>query len=406
MSIFVEYKAIKTSNQGSIVYRINNKGIRSTITSVIKIEKKHWNETKKEIRKSHSNSLKLNVFLQKERQDIEQAIFLCIEKNIKPTSDNLKARLKLNNLFNKTADPGATYQNATNDFLELKKNDVTQRTLWAYESTFKTIEIVAEINNLKLNFDVFTSLFYAKLLDYLYNTKGITTGGATKYATTIKSFLNWALQNNYHSNISFKNFKRPVNEPEIFPLTLDQIKQIESVALDDKLNRARDIFLFLIYTGLRFSDALKLKQSHIAGNYIRLQTGKTKVKLVIPIVKKTKLIIDKYQNTNNGSFLLPRLSNQKTNKYIKEVGRLANINNLISITSFQGNRSTTQEVARHEELTTHDGRRTFITQCLTKGMNAQMIMRITGHKKYSTFDRYVKFTDTDVLNQLKLVWNE
>ncbi len=105
-------------------------------------------------------------------------------------------------------------------------------------------------------------------------------------------------------------------------LTQEEIDEMVKHTLADNasLKKVRDMFLFSVYTGLRFSDAISLKTEHIKqtcdGKYwIDKEQVKTEEKVVVPMFKYAAEIYKKYDNEERKitGYILPRLSNAKLN---------------------------------------------------------------------------------------------
>ena len=121
------------------------------------------------------------------------------------------------------------------------------------------------------------------------------------------------------------------------------------------------------------------------------------------IKKETENELKKYKEEKHP---LPRLSNQKLNLYIKEVCELAKIDEITTIVHYSGNNKIETTEPKYNLVTTHSARRTFITQSLLRGMKAEIVMSISGHKNYKTFQRYIDITRKDKETELKKAWDQ
>ncbi len=119
--------------------------------------------------------------------------------------------------------------------------------------------------------------------------------------------------------------------------------------------------------------------------YLHVITQKTGEKVVIPINSVVKLIWEKYDG------VLPKaISNTKMNKYIKEVCKLAGINEPITINKTSNKKVLDFIGLKHEFITTHTARRTFCTLAYLNGISSISLMKLSGHKSESSFMRYIK----------------
>lgn len=150
----------------------------------------------------------------------------------------------------------------------------------------------------------------------------------------------------------------------------------------------RDVFCFCAFSGLRYSDVKKLQKSDIKNGCINIVTQKTSDILQIELNKFTKAIIDKY-STSNSKLLLPVISNQKTNKELKEACKIVGINKNIKIVTFSGSNRIEINKPKYELISFHAARRTFVIECLRRGIPSEIIMKWTGHSDFSTMKRSV-----------------
>ncbi len=186
---------------------------------------------------------------------------------------------------------------------------------------------------------------------------------------------------------------------EVIALTNEEFETLFSYDLPkNRLAQIRDVFCFSCATGLRYSDLAQLKREHIKKDEIRLTVTKTKELLSIPLNKFSRPIIEKYSSNHRP---LPIISNQKMNDCLKELCEKVAIDDPVQIVRFRGARREEVVYPKFELISVHTGRKTFCTLSLEKGMSAEEVMKISGHKDYKSFSRYVKITD----QRTKLVMN-
>ena len=90
---------------------------------------------------------------------------------------------------------------------------------------------------------------------------------------------------------------------------------------------------------------------------------------------------------------LPIISNQKLNDYVKELCKMAGITEQVEIVRYRGTKREAITYPKFKLIGVHTGRKTFATLSLEKGMSAEEVMTITGHRDYQSFKRYVKVTE-------------
>lgn len=99
------------------------------------------------------------------------------------------------------------------------------------------------------------------------------------------------------------------------------------------------------------------------------------------------------------------MSNQKYNDYLKELCEEAGINREVQIVKKIGKRRIFEKYKKYELISSHTGRRSFITLSLKKGLLPEQVMKITGHKKRSTFHKYVKITQDESVEAVGRAWD-
>jgi site-specific recombinase XerD len=151
------------------------------------------------------------------------------------------------------------------------------------------------------------------------------------------------------------------------------------------MNLVRDAFLFMCYTGLSYSDLKNLNYNQIYQSIgkkriIKLQRHKTDEHCMVPLMDKAEALISKYKehpSKSNQDIVLPVISNQKMNQYLKLIMQLAGINKLI-----------TCHVARHS----------FATNSLEYNIPIETVSRMLGHTNIKTTQIYAKITETKLMN--------
>jgi integrase len=160
------------------------------------------------------------------------------------------------------------------------------------------------------------------------------------------------------------------------------------------LSAVRDVFCFCCFTGLRYSDVVKLRHSDVKENHISVVTQKTADGLIIELNNYSRAILEKYKNhTSDNDNALPVMRLKKMNGYLRDMGELAGIDAPQRIVYFKGSNRHEEVYKKHELLTTHCGRRTFIVNSLRLGVPAEVIMSWTGHSDYKAMKPYIKIVD-------------
>lgn len=250
----------------------------------------------------------------------------------------------------------------------------------------------------KLSFEKFDEEGIANLVDFL-GKKGMKNSTINKQLGFLRWFLRWCYEKGYHQNHTFEYFKPKLkNAPkQVIFLTEKELEQLETLAIPQKyasLGVVRDVFLFCCYTGLRYSDVYNLTWEDIHHGKIEIVTIKTADRIQIEFNRKSQTIIDKYTDVHlPNKKVFPVISNQKMNKYLHELCKLAKIDTLIKSTHYEGNKRIDDVQPKYELVGTHCGRRTFICMALSKGIPPTVVMKWTGHSDYKAMKPYIDIAD-------------
>lgn len=159
-----------------------------------------------------------------------------------------------------------------------------------------------------------------------------------------------AFANNWVKKDPFYHWKANLKKVERHVLTEAELRSIIEKELPLKrIEQVRDIFVFCCFTGLAYVDVRRLSKNHIVfrmdGNrWIKINRLKTNSPSIIPLLPAAQKILSKYVNNTQKSMnglLLPVISNQKTNVFLKEIATLCNIE-----------KNLTFHLARHTFATT------------------------------------------------------
>jgi len=166
-----------------------------------------------------------------------------------------------------------------------------------------------------------------------------------------------------------------------------ELLKLYGIELPESMDKVRNRFLIGAFSGLRFSDSSKITHDSIRQGLIFDRNTKTGTRVVIPL----HWVIEQIMSDHPGG-LPPSFSNQTMNKYLKEIGRLAGIDDTILINKTKGGKTITATYKKYELITTHTARRSAITNMVLSGIPTQAIMAISGHKTEGSFQRYVKMS--------------
>ena len=229
-----------------------------------------------------------------------------------------------------------------------------------------------------------------------------------KQIRILKSFLRWVSRHGYTINSGVLEFKLRL---KVIPRTVTFLKYKELMHFfhyefpkeKEYLSKARDMFCFMAFTSLRYSDLAALKPVNLVDGCLDFCTEKTDDKLHIALNEHAQQIIEKY-SWYKGDTIFPVPSNQKLNDYLKEAAKLAGLDREISQVYFKGNTRHEDTYKFWEQISCHDARRTFVCCSLALGIPASVVMSATGHSDYSTMKPYIEVADETQKMQMEK-WN-
>lgn len=399
-----------TDSETNIQLYCRYHGKRFKYSPGIKIKPSQWNQAKQFIYAGVKDTTKLNNRLKLLRTLVETEYNSQTEKGIIPEMAYLKAFLDEKFLGKKSQTikvSQKTFYDYYDEFMESKRNLVKGRTIQKYKSLLSHLKDIEKYYNIKFSINSFTKQFYFKFVNYFVDLEQENRTIKEKHVETMNTVLNWLVDMEYIDKNYFSGIKFPfkIAPPSTVALNENELNELYNFDLtgNKRLKHVRDIFCLQCYTGLRYSDINKITKNSKQDNIVQLYTEKGSNKLTIPLRHEAASIIDSYFDND---LPLPIISSQKMNNYIKEVGKLLGFDTPVNVLKLSGINKTEIIKKKYEMLSSHVGRRTFITLNINKGMVRENIMKITGHSKYETMSKYYRMSEAEAHKEYFDLWNE
>ena len=209
----------------------------------------------------------------------------------------------------------------------------------------------------------------------------------------VKTILNFAERKGIRTCVRELEVRREKQKKEVITLTEKEIVQIKYTDVPERLKAAKDWLLISCYTGQRFSDFMHFdtkKLKEVNGKMcLAFVQQKTKKDILLPL---HPTVLNALQRNENN---FPRLMDiQHYNNEIKEIAKLANLNELVKARKRLGFRSKIVQAKKWELMTSHIGRRSFATNFYGK-IPTPLLMEATGHSTEQMFLRYINPVDKD-----------
>ena len=388
--------------------RVNFASKRIEFTTGYRIDSAKWDTDKQRVKNGCSNKLKqsaseINASLLECYTEI-QSIFKRFEvEDVMPTLEQIKEAF---NALHKpvSEEPKPKKEALPCDFFQVFDDfveDCGRQNNWT-DSTFEKFAAVKNhLTNFRegLTFEFFDERGLNDYVGYLRDVKEMRNTTIGKQLSFLKWFLRWAFKKGVHQNNAYDSYKPKLKstQKKIIFLTWDELNRLREFKIPSNkqaLERVRDVFLFQCFTGLRYSDVFNLRRSDIKGDHIEVTTVKTSDSLIIELNNHSKAILDKYKDVAfEDDKVLPVITNQKMNDYLKELAELAGIDEPVRQTYYRGNERIDEVTPKYALLGTHAGRRTFICNALALGIPPQVVMKWTGHSDYKAMKPYIDIAD-------------
>lgn len=373
---------VRKDSQASLMCRLTYAKVRKAFSTGLFINPKNWNAKQQQVKPPEPGRDTINNQLSLIKTKINKAfLILQITEEIFSVEDVYslykgKKPVKQHNVVEYVEQYleklktliGIDLKQVTWNKFNYVKNDVKTFIKWQY----KTNDI--PLGNLDLQF----------LIDFEYYLKVVKKQKQITINKSIQRFrkpIKVAISEKYLDNDPFMLYKSKTVKSQVVFLSLEELNALEAHQFTQpRLQFVKDLFVFCCYTGLPYIELMNLEAKHIIkgfdGNrWIQIKRQKTSKNLSIPLLDKAKDILDKYSKNKKNVF--PKISNQKYNSYLKEIGGVLGID---------------------KNLTTHMARKTFAsTVLLYNDVPMEIVSELLGHSSMKiTQDSYGKVVQKKV----------
>jgi len=391
-SILFWVDSSRTVNQEAPIFvRITVDSKRAAISLKLKVPINLWDPRRNRVRGSGKKAKFINEYLDEVYNGIFGSYRELQQERKHITANSVKARYT-----------GADHNNETllglsKYHYEKNQQKLTHGTLKNYKTTegylvkflkkeFKEADVPLRYIEYKLILDF--EIFLLDKDNHMSKNQPLTNNGVMKHLERLMKLLNYAVKLGWIKSNPFEKYQLKFKRFENGFLTAAQLKRLEEVELErSSLQNVRNIFIFCCYTGLAYVDVKSLKKSNVVigmdGNlWLSLKRAKSETQVKIPILSKATEIINLYEGFDQ-ELLLPVCSNQKMNKYLKEIAKKCGIS---------------------DKVTCHMARHTFATTVtLQNGVPIATVSKMLGHSKISTTQIYAKVMERKISEDMQLL---
>ena len=349
-----------------------------------------WNQAKENSKGKDRMSVELNHYIEITRSRIHQ-IYRELETSGKAITVDLVRKLYYG-VDEESKTLLQVFREHNEQSRKLIGKDFVSKTVQRYETTTRYLaEFIKkeyQLSDIPLN-DLEPD-FISKFDAFLKIEKGCAHNSSITRLKNLKKIIRIALQNEWIKKDPFAYYRFKIEDTEPEFLIMDEIKIILDKEFTIKrIEQVRDIFIFCTFTGLAFSDVKELSPEHLIRDnkgelWIRKSRQKTNVMCNIPVLPVAASILDKYKDVAECTGkLLPVLSNQRMNSYLKEIADICGI---------------------HKNLTTHCARHSYATSvCLANGVSMENVAKMLGHTDTSTTKHYARVLDQNIFKDMQKV---
>ena len=391
-------KTEKTNSEGeSAIYaKIKLLGKTSTLSTGKHISKERWqatNKLKNTLRNISEKNCKITLNLIETKIEAIYLDLVRLDKNV--TINSIKNKLKGKHDKSKYMDILELFQ-IHNDYFK-KKYETGQRTKASLQKYNRAKDLLTnflkskyrkstyKVNEINGSF-IYELEYFLKYESRFKNKVGISHNSVVKYFQCFKTMCRFGVRRELINKNPFLVYNEKLVIKDAVFLTQDELQRIENKTFGaERLNLVKDIFLFSCYTSYAPIDVENLTIKNLIKDnegalWIKTNRSKTAIKSNVPVLPPVQRIIEKYAYLE-GDKLLPTISNQKINEYLKEIAVLCNLD-----------KKLTHYVARHTFAT---------TVTLGNGISIENVSSMMGHSKITMTQHYAKVLDKNVKNDME-----
>lgn len=384
-----------TKNDEGLIYaRINVDQKRLSISLKRKIPIKSWNPTTKNFVGSSARAKEFNRYLDLSKSRIYECYQELRDEGKVITSKAIKDRFLKDDQQSHSLQELIAYHTEkierTLTAGTIRNFGVTENYINRYLKKKKKKDILLSQLNYQFlsDFAIFLSGYYSE-----GHPKAMSHNTVMKHIQRLRKMVTLAYNLEWVDNDPFRRWKMSFDKVDREFLSDNELLNLADYDfILGRLDRVRDLFIFSCYTGLSFVDIKNLTKTNIwigdtdGNKWISTFRQKTNTKVKIPLLLRAERILDKYNGhpvTEVSGNLLPTLTNEKANLYLKEIASRAGI---------------------EKNLTFHMARHTFATTvALSNGMPIETVSKILGHSKITTTQIYARVMDHKIKTDMDAV---
>lgn len=383
--------------QRPVYLRITVNGVSSEICTKRKCDYSDWNNLAGRMDGKTEFAKSLNSYLDVLQRKVYEARKNLVENEHLVTAENIKTLLLGKEISVHKYMLMGEFKHHNDQMAALVGIEYAPGTLERYTTSYNHTRAFLEWKYKVSDIDI-TRLNYEFISEYEFWLKSVRKcdhNTTMKYLSNFRKIVKRCLLNGWLQKDPFMGFKMPKREVERTALTELELQKMASLTISiERLALVRDIFLFSCYSGLAYADVKKLRREDIiigvdGEKWISSKRQKTDVTARIPLLPPALAILEQYHNHPTCEIegrILPVLSNQKMNSYLKEIADACGFT-----------KTLTYHIARHTFAT---------TVTLSNGVPIETVSKMLGHRNLKTTQHYARILDTKISMDMKLLRNK
>jgi len=381
-TVFIKKTKLLSNGQAPIFFRISVDSLRSEFAIKRSVLPKHWDATKQRAKKAAAEAAEINVHIEQLEKKVHAIVEFLQYEDEELTPQFIKDKLLGKKRKRRTI--LQTFKAHNENARKLMDIDFAPGTVQRYETSYKHTQdfIRHRYKREDMALEEVTQQFVHDYEVYLKTVRHCNHNSATKYLKNFKKITRLAMANGWMKRDPFANIRFKLQKVDAIYLTKPELTRIMEKEIPiERLDQGRDVFLFCCFTGLAFADVKSLRQEHLMENeegyfWIRKRRQKSKEMSTIFLIEAARHLLAKHADDpmlQEKEMLLPVLSNQKMNSYLKEIADICGIAKPIS---------------------THTARHTFATTvALENNMPLEVVSKTLGHSSIKMTQRYARTTE-------------
>jgi site-specific recombinase XerD len=390
MQFFLKNYRINAEGKAPIYLRIRINKSKMELSTSQYIYPKFWDNKRKQVAKTNDAD-QINMLLNNMRSNINQAITQVYITTQRVTLDDIKKALNGESLEKERT----LLQVTTEHNLNFEKLIGIKYSWGSYKNYKTTLSFLKEFipyqyKKPDLLLPEVNNNFCQNLFMWLTTIKKTSNqNGANKHIQRLKKIINYAYTNGYIDKSPIRNYPLSFKIPARVSLTWEEVKVVQDLKLStETLYHVRNVFIFMVWTGLSYSDVKVFSRKHIYTGldgkpWLKMERTKTRNTFTVPLLKPALQLLNEYINKTalDETPIFPVLSNQKMNSNLKIIQEIAGIG---------------------KKLHSHLPRHTFAsTITLQSGIPLETVSKMLGHSKINITQVYARVGEVKIAEEMK-----